>query len=130
MREKAYTVYEEMIHIPVIVHNPKLFPEPSETDAFCDHLDTAHTARPRGRRSAGILCFGQEHRAGYPRPIKIRSQLQDVFLRRSDDSSAQFPGSNIRATREGLAVPGAQDESVLRRAIAEARQGVRETRAA
>src|ERR1700721_1909248 len=34
MREKAYTVYEEMIHVPLIVHNPKLFPEPRETEAF------------------------------------------------------------------------------------------------
>ena len=39
MRKKAHTVYEEMIHIPLIVHNPKLYPEPRETDAFYDHLD-------------------------------------------------------------------------------------------
>jgi choline-sulfatase len=26
MREKAYTVYEEMTHVPLIVHNPKLYP--------------------------------------------------------------------------------------------------------
>ena len=25
MSEKAYTAYEEIIHIPVIIHNPKLF---------------------------------------------------------------------------------------------------------
>ena len=43
MREKAYTVYEEMIHIPLIVHNPKLYPEPLETDAFYDHLDLLPT---------------------------------------------------------------------------------------
>jgi choline-sulfatase len=30
MREKAYTIYEEMIHIPLIVHNPKMYPEPAE----------------------------------------------------------------------------------------------------
>jgi arylsulfatase A-like enzyme len=43
MREKAYTVYEEMIHIPLIVHNPKLYPEPRETGAFYDHLDLLPT---------------------------------------------------------------------------------------
>jgi choline-sulfatase len=43
MREKAYTVYEEMIHIPLIVHNPKLYPEPLETDAFYDHLNLLPT---------------------------------------------------------------------------------------
>jgi choline-sulfatase len=43
MREKAYTVYEEMIHIPLIVHNPKLYPEPLETTAFYDHLNLLPT---------------------------------------------------------------------------------------
>jgi len=43
MREKAYTVYEEMIHIPLIVHNTELFLEPGETDAFYDHLDLMPT---------------------------------------------------------------------------------------
>jgi choline-sulfatase len=43
MREKAYTVYEEMIHIPLIVHSPKLYPEALETDAFYDHLDLLPT---------------------------------------------------------------------------------------
>ena len=43
LREKAYTVYEEMIHIPLIVHNPKLYPEPVQTEAFYDHLDLLPT---------------------------------------------------------------------------------------
>ena len=43
MREKAYTVYEEVIHIPLIVHNPKLYPEPLETTAFYDHLNLLPT---------------------------------------------------------------------------------------
>jgi choline-sulfatase len=43
MREKAYTAYEEMIHVPLIVHYPKLYPEPVETNAFYDHLDLLPT---------------------------------------------------------------------------------------
>jgi len=43
MREKAYTAYEEMIHIPLIVHNRRLFPGPLETNAFYDHLDLLPT---------------------------------------------------------------------------------------
>jgi arylsulfatase A-like enzyme len=43
MREKAYTIYEEMIHVPLIIHNPKLFPEPVETDEFYEHLDLLPT---------------------------------------------------------------------------------------
>ena len=32
-----------MIHVPLIIHNPKLFPEPCSTDAFYDHLDLLPT---------------------------------------------------------------------------------------
>ena len=62
MREKAYTVYEEMIHIPLIVHNPKLYPEPLETDAFYDHLNLLPT-NSRSRRRAGCGSFTATARA-------------------------------------------------------------------
>ena len=43
MREKSYSAYEEMIHIPLVVSNPILFPEPRETRAFDSHLDLLPT---------------------------------------------------------------------------------------
>ncbi|NGX27478.1 MAG: hypothetical protein K940chlam6_01414, partial [Chlamydiae bacterium] len=43
MREKAYTVYEEEIHIPLIFSNPKLYPTPLLTNAFYSHLDLIPT---------------------------------------------------------------------------------------
>ena len=43
MREKSYSAYEEMIHIPLVVSNPLLFPEPRETQAFYSHLDLLPT---------------------------------------------------------------------------------------
>jgi choline-sulfatase len=39
MTEKDYTAYEEMIHIPLVISNPKVFPEAHTTDAFYDHLN-------------------------------------------------------------------------------------------
>jgi choline-sulfatase len=102
MREKAYTVYEEMIHIPVIVHNPKLFPEPLETSAFYDHLNLLPT----------ILDL-----AGVPDPesyaisrsivpiIRDPSQsVQDHTIFSFDDRffvPANATGNHIRAVREG-----------------------------
>ncbi len=102
MREKAYTVYEEMIHIPLIVHNPKLYPEPVQTEAFYDHLDLLPT----------ILDL-----AGIPNPnsfalgksivpvIKDPSEsVQDDTLFSFDDLfflPAGFPGAHIRAIRSG-----------------------------
>jgi len=43
MREKAYTAYEEEIHIPLIISNPILYPNPLKTDAFYSHLDLIPT---------------------------------------------------------------------------------------
>ncbi len=43
MREKAYTVYEEEIHIPLIISNPTLYPSPKITSAFYSHLDLIPT---------------------------------------------------------------------------------------
>jgi choline-sulfatase len=43
MREKAYTVYEEEIHIPLVISNPKIYPNPKSTDAFYSHLDLIPT---------------------------------------------------------------------------------------
>jgi len=43
MREKSYTAYEEVIHVPFIISNPKLFPQPKSTNAFYSHLDFSPT---------------------------------------------------------------------------------------
>ena len=40
---EAYTMYEEMIHIPLIVSNPKSPPAAQNTDAFYCHLDLLPT---------------------------------------------------------------------------------------
>ncbi len=102
MREKAYTVYEEMIHIPLIVHNPKLFPEPSETDAFYDHLDLLPTLLDL----AGVE-RPESYALGKSIVPVIRDPSQSVhnFTTFSYDDLMLLPpsepGSHIRAVREG-----------------------------
>jgi arylsulfatase A-like enzyme len=102
MREKADTVYEEMIHIPLIVHNPKLYPEPLQTDAFYDHLDLLPT----------LLDL-----AGVPQPEASALGKSIVPVMRDPSKAVQsfttfsyddvlilppsFPGGHIRAVREG-----------------------------
>ena len=39
LRQKDYTAYEEMIHIPMIFSNPRLFPRPVETDCLAGLID-------------------------------------------------------------------------------------------
>jgi len=102
MREKAYTAYEEMIHIPLIVHNPKIFPEPVQTEAFYDHLDLLPT----------ILDL-----AGIPKPNSFAlghsivpvvkdpsAAVQEHTTFSFDDLfflPASFPGAHMRAIRAG-----------------------------
>lgn len=102
MREKAYTVYEEMIHIPLIVHNPKLYPEPLETDAFYDHLDLLPTILDlSGVADAESYGLGKSI---VPIMRDPSHAVQDHTIFSFDDRfflPAGEPGGHIRAIREG-----------------------------
>lgn len=41
--QKWYQAYEESIHVPLIMHNPKLFKETKQTDALTSHVDILPT---------------------------------------------------------------------------------------
>ena len=43
MRQKAYNAYEETIHVPLVVANPRLFSGPVETAAFASVIDVMPT---------------------------------------------------------------------------------------
>jgi choline-sulfatase len=102
MREKAYTVYEEMIHIPLIVHNPKLYPEPLETDAFYDHLDLLPTILDlAGVSDAESYGIG---RSIVPVMRDPSQAVRDHTIFSFDDLfflPASASGGHIRAIREG-----------------------------
>jgi arylsulfatase A-like enzyme len=102
MREKAYTVYEEMIHIPLIVHNPKLYPEPLETTAFYDHLNLLPTILDiAGVADAESYGIGKSIVPVIQDPSK---SVQDHTIYSYDDLfflPASAPGGHIRAVREG-----------------------------
>ncbi len=93
LREKAYTVYEEMIHVPLIVHNPKLFPEPRETEAFYDHLDLLPTILDlAGVANPESYAAGQEHRARDEGSIDERPGSYGLLFRRRIFCSRRCPG--------------------------------------
>src|SRR3984885_12122506 len=102
MREKAYTVYEEMIHVPLIVHNPKLFPEPRETEAFYDHLDLLPTILDlAGVANPESYALGKSI---VPVMKDPSTSVQDHTVFSFDDVffvPADVPAGHIRATREG-----------------------------
>ncbi|MFJ7936243.1 sulfatase-like hydrolase/transferase [Sporosarcina sp. NPDC096371] len=41
--QKWYTMYEESIHVPLIIHNPRLFPRNKSTDMLTSHVDILPT---------------------------------------------------------------------------------------
>lgn len=102
MREKAYTVYEEMIHVPLIISNPKLFPQARSTDAFYCHLDLMPTIA----ELAGVPEFSKYGKGVSIVPIlknKVDS-VQDSILFTYDDNfflPEDVPGGHIRAIRQG-----------------------------
>ena len=102
MREKAYTAYEEMIHVPLIVHNPKLFPEPRETEAFYDHLDLLPTILDlAGVANPESYAIGKSI---VPVMKDPSTSVQDHTVFSFDDLfflPADVPAGHIRAIREG-----------------------------
>jgi len=43
MRQKFYNVYRETLSVPLIVSNPRLYPQPQSTDAFASLIDVVPT---------------------------------------------------------------------------------------
>ncbi len=52
LRQKAFNVYEETIHVPLLVSNPALFPQPVRTPALASLIDVLPTIATLGRAEA------------------------------------------------------------------------------
>lgn len=102
MREKAYIVYEEVIHIPLVISNPKMYPTPQSTYAFYSHLDLMPTIA----ELTGVPDYNK-----YGKGISIvptlknpATEVQDSILFTYDDVFSlpkDVPGGHIRAIRDG-----------------------------
>lgn len=101
MREKSYSAYEEMIHIPLVVSNPVLFPQPRETQAFYSHLDLLPTlAELAGAPELASYGVG---RSIVPVLRDPAASVQESVLFSYDDVfglPAGAAGANLRALRE------------------------------
>ncbi|MCC6776196.1 MAG: sulfatase-like hydrolase/transferase [Hyphomicrobiales bacterium] len=101
MREKSYSAYEEMIHIPLVVSNPLLYPEPRETQAFYSHLDLLPTlAELAGVPQLASYGLGKSIAPVLRDPS---ASVQDSVLFCYDDVfrlPAGAAGANLRTLRE------------------------------
>jgi arylsulfatase A-like enzyme len=91
-----------MIHIPLIVHNPCLYPEPRETEALYNHLDLLPTILDlAGVANPNSYAIGKSLVPIIKAPA---TQVQDHLLFSFDDRfylPPGFPGGHIRAIVEG-----------------------------
>jgi choline-sulfatase len=93
MHQKWHQAYEESVHVPFIVHNPKLFPKPQTTDVLTSHADLLPTmlglagldaaslrqklaqthdeARPLVGRDLSGLIFGEVNPAKINDPVYV-----------------------------------------------------------
>ena len=101
MREKAYNVYEETIHVPLVVANPMLFPRPLQTDCLASTVDLMPTLAGlagikgteswglRGRDLSPIVRSLAEH------PGRPAEAVQDSVLFTTDETVGSRPlGAN------------------------------------
>lgn len=102
MREKVYNVYEETIHIPLVIHNKKLFPQARNTQALYAHVDFLPTLLDlAGGLPTGLM----KGRSQLPVILGRKESVQDTILFCYDDESAMISDleylSHIRAIRHG-----------------------------
>jgi choline-sulfatase len=97
LREKSYAAYEEIIHLPLTISNPVLFPKPVRTDAFYSHVDLAATmAQLAGAPALGV------GRSQVPVIMDPGASVRDDVLFAFDDCfflPCDAPASHIRALR-------------------------------
>jgi len=101
LRQKAYSVYEEMIHVPLIISNPVLFPQTKQTDSLYSHADLLPTLTD----IAGVKNVYSKGRSIFPVVKNNTVQVQDSILFAYDDVipglTESSPASHIRAVRSG-----------------------------
>lgn len=97
MRQKAYSAYEETIHVPLVISNPRLFPGPVQTPALASLVDLMPTLATiadvpgretmtfRGRDLTPILRDAVDNPSQPPRPV------QDSVLFTTDENLASLP---------------------------------------
>ena len=100
LREKAYSAYEEMIHVPLCVSCPAMYKGASQTDAMWSHVDLMATVCDLAR----VVTAPTAGRSQLAVLLDPTRQVRDSVLFAFDDSFLLDPASpdcnpHIRALR-------------------------------
>ena len=97
MREKAYNAYEETMHVPLVVSNPRLFPKPVNTDALASLVDimptlaTLASAPDRGEWTFRGKDLAPVIRAAAENPDAPTPTVQDSIMFTTDETIGSIP---------------------------------------
>ena len=100
MRQKFYNAYRETLNVPLIVSNPRLYPQPQSTDAFASLVDVVPTL-------AGLAGVPEPEQYGFkgrdltPILSDPKASVQDVLHFTYEDDPFPVKGADcIRAIVE------------------------------
>jgi len=100
MRQKFYNVYRETLSVPLIVSNPKLYPQPKTTDSLASLIDVVPTLATIG----GVpdpARYGLKGRDLTPILLNPAASVQDVLHFTYEDNPFPVKGARcIRAITE------------------------------
>jgi arylsulfatase A-like enzyme len=100
MRQKFYNVYRETLNVPLIISNPRLYPEPQTTDAFASLIDVLPTLATIGGVPEPER-YGFKGRDLTPILCDPTTSVQDVLHFTYEDDVFPVKGANcIRAIVE------------------------------
>jgi arylsulfatase A-like enzyme len=109
LRQKNFNFYEEAIRVPLVYSNPKLFPQPAQTDALVSHVDFLPTlaSLAAAPQSARADWQGVDYSKLVLHPSSNRSTQDYVVFTYDDFQSGQSkppypkPPNHIVSIREG-----------------------------
>ena len=100
MRQKFYNVYRETLSVPLIVSNPRLYPQPQSTDAFASLIDVVPTLAAIGGTPEPEQ-YGFKGRDLSPILSNPKASVQDVLHFTYEDDVFPVKGADcIRAIVE------------------------------
>ncbi len=84
LRQKMFNIYEETVNVPLIIHNPVLFPEAQTTDAYGSLIDLLPTIASFAQvpNKASLLTYGTDLTPLVDDPLQ---ELQSEILFTFDD---------------------------------------------
>lgn len=109
LRQKNFNFYEEAIRVPLVYSNPKLFPQPLESDALVSHVDFLPTlaSLAKAPKSARANWQGVDYSSIVLDPSKGDSTQDYIVFTYDDFQSGQAsppypkPPNHIVSIREG-----------------------------